>query len=540
MQQKRAYQFFIHKELMEFHLSFSVIAATTLFVIVLAFILHTRKSKRTNRGKNQKPPQARGAWPIIGHLHLLGGPQLPHNLLGDMADIYGPIFTIKLGNRQALVVSNGAIAKECFTTNDKAFASRPKAEEAIIVAYNSAMFGLAPYGDYWRQVRKMVTLQVLSQQRVEMFGHIRASEIRASIRDLYDCCAMNKKGENSEMVKVEMSQWFGNLILNIMVRIIRGKRFLPGDQEGIRFQKVARKFFELMGAFAVSDFIPYLSFLDVGGFAKEMKKTATDLDDIFHGWLQEYKKESKASQQHEGNQHFISVLTSILQAASVEEFRHFDHDTIIKSTCQQLLVAGQDTTAGTLTWALALLLQNPKALEYAQNEIDKHVGRDRLVEESDMKNLVYIDAIIKETLRLYPAAPLGVPHQSVDDCVVGGYSIPKGTRLMVNLYKMQRDPNTWSDPLEFRPERFLASHKDIDYKGKHYELLPFGSGRRMCPGILFAQQAMGLTLASFLQQFVLKNPSDEPIDMSETTGLTISKSTPLDVLLSPRLSSNLY
>lgn len=207
---------------------------------------------------------------------------------------------------------------------------------------------------------------------------------------------------------------------------------------------------------------------------------------------------------------------------------------------QAIQRAGLDTTSGTLTWSLTLLLNDPKALKIAQDEIDEHFGRDRPVEESDMKKLVYLEAIIKETLRLYPAAPISVPHESMEDCVVSGYNIPKGTRLLVNLWKMHRDPNIWSDPDEFKPERFLTSQKNIDVKGKHFELLPFGSGRRMCPGIFFAQQALHLTLATLIQQFVLEKPSNEPIDTSERSGLTTSKATPLEVLLSPRLSLNIY
>ncbi|KAL7603452.1 hypothetical protein Lser_V15G18799 [Lactuca serriola] len=526
---------------MEFYLLVSTIVAT-IFVSILVHplllpILHRKKEKT---GMNVMPPQAKGAWPMIGHLHLLGGPELPHKVLGDMAEKHGPIFTIKLGVHQALVVSDAAIAKDCFTTNDKAFASRPKTEASKIMAYNYAVFALAPYGDYWRKVRKIVVLEVLSQRRVEMLGHIRASEVRASIKDLYDSWVKNKLSESSEIVKVDMSQWFGTLILNIMVRIITGKRFSPNDEEGVQFQAVVKKFFELLGAFVVADFIPYLNCLDVGGYKKVMKNTAKDLDNIFDRWLKEHKQENKSIQQHEGNQDFMHALISFLRGASKDEFLGFDHDTIIKATCIQLVVGGVDTTSVTITWALALLLNNPKALETAQDEIDEHVGRDRLVEESDLKNLVYLDAIIKETLRLYPAGPLSVPHESREDCIVGGYNIPKGTRLLVNLWKLQRDPNIWSDPTEFKPERFLTSHKDIDVKGNHYELLPFGSGRRMCPGVLFAQQILSLTLASLIQQFVLKKPSNKPVDMTESMSMTNRKATPLNVLLGPRLSSNIF
>ncbi|KAJ9563006.1 hypothetical protein OSB04_008166 [Centaurea solstitialis] len=515
--------------------------ATVFWVIIVAFLFYIVKGKMAKREEKREPPQAKGAWPIVGHLHLLGGSQLPHMVLGDMADKYGPIFTMKLGIHHVLVASNSEIAKECFTTNDKIFATRSKAEAVKLMAYNYALFAFAPYGDYWRQVRKIMMLEVLSQRRVEMLGHIRVSELRASIKDIFDAWVQKEESEHSgKVIKVEMNKWFGNLMLNIMVRIISGKRFSPNDEEGIQFQKVVRKFFDIMGAYVVSDFIPYLRCLDVGGCIKAMKKTSEDFDNIFDRLLKEHKSERECVKQHESSQDFMHRLISIFEGVSERDFYGFEHDTVIKATCQQLLVAGLDTTSLTLTWALSLLLNNPKALQIVQDEIDEHVGKDRLVEESDLKNLVYLDAIIKETLRLYPAAPLSVPHESMEDCIVGGYNIPKGTRLMVNLWKIHRDPNIWPNPLEFQPQRFLTSHKDIDVKGKHFELLPFGSGRRICPGALLALQSVGLTLASLIQQFVLQKPSNEPIDMSESAGLTNNKATPLVVLLSPRLSSSMY
>ncbi|XP_076955982.1 strychnine-10-hydroxylase-like [Bidens hawaiensis] len=529
---------------MEFSLPFSTMVTTIFVVIIIAFLLKILGSlKKVNTTKNQAVPQAKGAWPIIGHLHLLGGSRPPQLVLGDMADTYGPIFTIKLGVHQVLVVSSGKVAKECFTTNDRAFASRPKSKAVEIMGYNYAMFGLAPYGDYWRQVRKIIMLEVLSQKRVEMLQHIMVSEVRTSVKDIFDKCLMNKDSEDSDnTVKVDMKQWFGNLVFNVVVRIISGKRFELNDEEGVRFQSVARKFFELLGAFVVSDYLPFTNGLNLGGYEKQMKMTGKEMDTIIEGWLMEHKREKESSfrQHQEGDQVFMDVLISVLQDASEEDFLGYDHDTIIKATCLALITAGSDTTSVTLTWALSLLLNNPEALKTAQDEIDENVGRDRMVEETDIKNLVYLNAIIKETLRLYPAAPLSVPHESMEDCIVSGYHIPKGTRLLVNLWKIQHDSNIWSHHCEFKPERFLTSQKDIDLKGNHFELLPFGSGRRLCPGVSFALQILPLTLANVIQQFVISKPSDEPIDMSESFGLTTSKATPLEVLLAPRLSHNVY
>ncbi|KAL8257077.1 hypothetical protein R6Q59_029118 [Mikania micrantha] len=531
------------------HLSFTTTISSIFVVFITLILLFTiLRKKIVISNKRPAAPQAKGAWPIIGHLHLLSGSRPPHQVLGDMAETHGPIFTIKLGVHQALVVSNRDVAKECLTTNDKVFASRPKSKATEIMAYNYAMFGLAPYGDYWRQVRKIIMLEVLSQKRVEMLGDVRVSEVRSCMKDVYDVWLVNKQTHGSDIVKVDMKLWFGKLVLNFIVRVISGKRL--NDDEGARFQHVVRRFFELLGAFVVSDFVPFMGPFDVGGYEKEMKIAGKEMDQIIEGWLRERKIEKGSSvlqqqQQHEGDddhKFFMDVLISALEDASGEDLSAagYDHDTVIKATCLALITAASDTTSVTLTWALSLLLNNPNALKAVQDELDEHVGRDRPVEESDIKNLVYLGAIVKETLRLYPAAPLTLPHESMEDCVVSGYNIPKGTRLLVNLWKIHRDPNVWPDPYDFKPERFLTTQKDVDLKGKHFELLPFGSGRRMCPGVFFALQVLPLTLASVIQQFVITKPSNEPIDMSESEGLTISKATPLEVLLAPRLSFKMY
>jgi cytochrome P450 len=207
---------------------------------------------------------------------------------------------------------------------------------------------------------------------------------------------------------------------------------------------------------------------------------------------------------------------------------------------QVLIIGGSDTTTITMIWALSLLLNNREALKKAQQELDLHIGRERQVKESDIKNLVYLQAILKETMRLYPAGPLSIRRESREDCTLAGYHIPTGTRLLVNLSKIHRDPHVWSDPNEFRPERFLTTHLGVDVKGQHFELIPFGTGRRFCPGISLALQVMQLTLATLLHAFEIATPSDEPVDMTENVALTNLKSTPLEVHLTPRLPAQVY
>nr|GMC57083.1 cytochrome P450 CYP82D47-like [Ipomoea batatas] len=206
----------------------------------------------------------------------------------------------------------------------------------------------------------------------------------------------------------------------------------------------------------------------------------------------------------------------------------FDADTIIKATCLNMLVAGSDGITETLTWALSLLLNNRAMLDKVQEELDIQVGRNKNVDESDIKNLVFLQAVIKETLRLYPSGPINGLRSSLKDCTLSqGYHVPAGTRLMVNIWKIHHDENIWPEPYEFRPERFLTTHKDIDVKGQHIELIPFGSGRRSCPGIQLSLQTLHLCLATVLHCFDFTLPSNEKIDMSESIGFINAKATPL-------------
>lgn len=197
-----------------------------------------------------------------------------------------------------------------------------------------------------------------------------------------------------------------------------------------------------------------------------------------------------------------------------------------------MLIAGSDTTVVTTEWALSLLVNNPDVLEKAQIEIDNHVGQDRLINESDIANLPYLRCIIAETMRLYPAGPLLVPHESSADCKVGGYFIPGGTMLIVNLWAIQNDPKLWEEPRRFVPERFEGFEGTRD----GHKFMPFGSGRRACPGEGLAMRMMGLVLGSLLQCFNWERIGKELVDMTEGPGLTMPKLRPLVVRCQPRMT----
>ncbi|KAF9591109.1 hypothetical protein IFM89_002064 [Coptis chinensis] len=336
-----------------------------------------------------------------------------------------------------------------------------------------------------------------------------------------------------------MKRWFGDLTLNLILRMVAGKRYFGSNSscdeiEARKCQKGMRDFFRLLGLFVIGDAIPYLSWLDLQGYKKEMKNTAKVLDSIFEGWLEEHKRKRLSGEMNK-DKDFMDVLMSILEHKKISEY---DNDTVNKSACLSIVTGGADTTMVTLTWILSLLLNNKHALKKAQDELDRHVGKDRHVEESDIKNLVYLQAIVKEAMRLH--SPLAGPRIADADCTVAGYHVPAGTRLIVNTSKIQRDPLVWSEPSEFRPERFLTSHVNMDVKGLHYELIPFGAGRRACPGISLTLQVVPLVMARFLHVFEPKTQMDMPVDMTEFEGINNARATPLEVVLTPRLRPEFY
>lgn len=349
----------------------------------------------------------------------------------------------------------------------------------------------------------------------------------------------NPAGGRDSGVVVDMQKWFSDVMVNTILRLVAGVslREIP---EQDRCHRALRAFFDLTGIFTPSDALPYLRWLDLGGYEKTMKMVAKELDFFTQGWLESHKRDRESIKE---KRDFMDLLLDVFDSAGDYEKKSFEYDTdtVIKATSQAMVLAASDTTSVTLTWALSLLLNNPEVLRKAQDEIDSHVGSQRSVEESDTKQLVYLQAIIKETLRLYPPGPLSLPRESMEDVTINGYHIPIGTRLFVNLHKIHRDSRVWGDsPHDFIPERFLTSHKEVDVRGKNFEIIPFGSGRRICPGLSYALQTLSFTLANVLHGFEISRPSDEAIDMTEGHGLTSCKVDPLSVILMPRLSKDHY
>ncbi|KAL1293492.1 cytochrome P450 82G1 [Arachis ipaensis] len=511
-----------------------------LALLILYFTIRSIRSHNNSGSKKRniktKVPEIPGGLPIIGHLHLLND-KIPYfRTFSAMAEKYGSIFALRLGCHPIIMVSSAEIAKECLTTKDRVFASRPDTAAGRFLGYDNAVFGLAPYGQYWREIRKIATLELLSSSRLEKLKYIRDREIYTLVKDLFSFC--NCHGNSNKLVSVTISDLIEHMTFNINVQMIAGKRFSDEaikeeDSEGWRLRKAIRDATYLSGVFVVADAIPWLGWFDFQGYVGFMKRTAKELDSILHRWMVEH-----IEKRGEFENDFLDVIISAFEEN--DEIYGHKRDTVIKATALMLVLTGSGSTAITLTWALSLLLNHPNAMKAAKEELDTIVGKHKWVQESDIKDLKYLQAIVKETLRLYPPAPLTGIREATEDCYLNGYYISKGTRLFINLWKLHRDPKTWSNPNAFEPERFLNACSGVDFRGQDFEFIPFSSGRRSCPGMTFGMQVVHLTLARLIQGFDMSTKGGAEVDMSEGLGVALPKKHALDIVLKPRLPLELY
>ncbi|XP_022771510.1 cytochrome P450 82G1-like [Durio zibethinus] len=508
---------------------------------VLAFllVLYVFSRNISKYSKKSCIPEPSGSWPLIGHLHLLGGKETLCKKLGAMADKYGPLYSLKLGSRRVLVVSSWEIAKDCLINNDRTLATRANIAAGRHIGYNNAILALAPYGEYWRNIRKIATIELLSSHRLEKLKHIRFSEMDLFIKELFGLCAQNRA---DNCAQVTMNEVLERLTFNINLRMLVGKRFSSStyaqvNSEPWRYEKAIKQAVYLFGIFVLADALPYLEWMDIQGHVRSMKKTAKELNSVISVWLEDHLRRKKESQST-CESDFMDVMLANLPEDAV--ISGHTRDTIVKATTLILTLTGGESTSVTITWVLSLLLNHPSVLKAAQEELDLHVGRDRWVEESDIKNLKYLQAIVKETLRLYPPGPITGIREATEDCCIAGYHVPKGTRLIINLWKLQRDPRVWENPGEFQPERFMTTHAHFDVRGQNFEFIPFSSGRRSCPAITFGLQVVHLTLGKLLQGFDIRTPDGKSVDMAEGLGLALPKLNPLEVVLTPRLSEEFY
>ncbi|CAL9760812.1 unnamed protein product [Musa acuminata subsp. burmannicoides] len=293
----------------------------------------------------------------------------------------------------------------------------------------------------------------------------------------------------------------------------------------MKFRAVVEGVFELLAAPNVSDFFPVLAALDLQGMGRRMKRLWDRYDVLWKKFVEESGRRGEEDE-GKGGKAFLQVMVEVLERGDQKDPLTVDH---VKTLFLELILGGTDTTSTTIEWAMAELMRNPDLMRKIQDELDAVVGKERAVEESDVPKLEYLRAVTKETLRLHPVVPLLVPRSPSSPCTVGGYTIPKGSKVFVNVWMIQRDAAIWGeDAVEFRPERFLTAADDkYEFSGTNFAYLPFGSGRRLCVGISLAEKMVTHMLASFLHSFRWQLPEGEKLELGERYGLVMRKAEPL-------------
>ncbi|CBI33754.3 unnamed protein product, partial [Vitis vinifera] len=371
---------------------------------------HVFLQRRTHPRLPPSPP----AIPILGHLHLLLKQPI-HWHLQTLSQKYGPIFSLRFGSRLLVIISSPSTVEECFTKNDIIFANRPCFLFGKHIDYNYSTIASAPYGEHWRNLRRLSTLEIFSSNRLNMFLGIRRDEIKLLLSQL----SRNSRDHFAREAK--------------------------------HFREVMRGIFELAGARNPGNFLLSLRWVYFGGYEKELVKINRMKEVIFQGLIDEHRSPTGLVNKNTMIDHLLSM-----QKSEPEYYT----DEIIKGLALDLILAGTDTTATTIEWAMSLLLNHPDVLKKARVELDALVGKDRLMEESDFPKLQYLQNIISETLRLFPAAPLLVPHMSSENSQIGGFDIPRDTILLANVWAIHRDPKLWEDATSVKPER--VSEKEVD------------------------------------------------------------------------------
>lgn len=491
------------------------------------------------RGKtNSKlplPPGPRG-WPVLGNLPQLGAK--PHHTMAALSRLHGPLFRLRFGSAEVVVAASAKVAGQFLRAHDANFSDRPPNSGAEHVAYNYQDLVFAPYGARWRALRKLCALSLFSAKALDGLRAVREEEVRVMVAQL--------ASSSSSPAGVAVGQEANVCATNALARAAVGRRvFGSAAGEGAReFKEMVVELMQLAGVFNIGDFVPALSWLDPQGVVAKMKRLHRRYDGMMDGFISERDQKNYSS---DGKDLLSVMLGSMRPAggAGEEDGMSFNH-TDIKALLLNLFTAGTDTTSSTVEWALAELIRHPDVLTQAQHEIDDVVGKDRLVTESDLPRLTFLAAIIKETFRLHPSTPLSLPRVAAEDCEVDGYSIPKGTTLLVNVWAIARDPASWGpDALEFKPARFLAggTHESVDVKGSDYELIPFGAGRRICAGLSWGLRMVTLMTATLVHSFdwsLVDNMTPEKLDMEEAYGLTLQRAVPLMVRPVPRLLPSAY
>nr|UQB59827.1 F5H [Fagopyrum tataricum] len=452
--------------------------------------------------------------------------QLTHRGLARLAGIYGGIFHMRMGFLHMVTISSPEAARQVLQVQDNIFSNRPATIAIKYLTYDRADMAFAHYGPFWRQMRKLSVMKLFSRKRAESWQ---------SVRDEVDRILRVMDKANGSPVNI------GELVFSLTKNVIYRAAFGSNSNEGQdEFISILQEFSKLFGAFNWADFIPFIGWADPNGLNARLEKARKSLDrfidDIINDHLEKKKTGIKGLEDDMVDELLVFYSEGdgkVTESDDLQNAIRLTKDNI-KAIIMDVMFGGTETVASAIEWAMSELMHSPEAMKRAQNELAEAIGFNRPVEETDLDKLPFFKCVIKETLRLHPPIPL-LLHETAEETTVMGYRIPAQARVMVNSYAIGRDKDSWDDPDMFKPERFMKEGVP-DFKGGNFEFLPFGSGRRSCPGMQLGLYALEMTVANLIQCFTWELPNGmkpSELDMTDMFGLTAPRASRLIAV--PRL-----
>ncbi|KAL6903640.1 hypothetical protein ACP4OV_004453 [Aristida adscensionis] len=478
-------------------------------------------------------PASPPALPVLGHLHLVGASR-PHVSLRRLAMRHGhDLMLLRLGAMPVLVASSPRAAEAVLRTHDHVFASRPRSLVTEIVMYGPSDVGFSPYGDGWRQARKIITTHLLSARKVQSFRFAREEEVSVVMGRVGEAAAAGEA--------VDVGELIGSFTNDLVCRAVMGGSFRSEGRNKL-FRRLVADTSPLLGGFNLEEFFPFLA--RFGVLSKVIRAKSLSVrrrwDELLDRLIDEHESELAAAAaasdpEEDDGDDFIHVLLSVRREYGLTRDQ-------IKAILLDAFFGGIGSSASVIEFTMAELMRSPHVMRKLQAEVRSSVpdGQAASVGEADLAGMAYLRAVVKESLRLHNVAPLLAPHFSMASCSIDGYVIPAGTQVLINTWAIGRDGRFWEDAEEFIPERFVgdggAAH--VSMKGNDFQYLPFGSGRRMCAGVNMAMAVVELMLANLVHHFEWDLPPGKKrcdIDMEGVFGLIVHRKEKLHLVPRSRL-----
>ncbi|KAK9131131.1 hypothetical protein Sjap_011618 [Stephania japonica] len=485
-----------------------VITTLALFSLTLVVLYLLFKPNQNNL-----PPSLKPSWPLLGNLPTLLRSTTPlHITLADLAQSHSaPLMLVTLGTAPTIVASTPEAAMEILKTHDRALSGRHISVCFRIEEMNKNSLVWDDCTDNWKQLRRIAKTEIFGPRMLQIQEPVREKKVGELMEFL--------RGREGKVAKI--SELVFGTLLNILGNVIFSKDvFGYGEKDEVGMQSLIKELLIIGSSPNVAEFYPVFEGLDLQGLKR---KCVDRVDRVNKLWESTVKERRLSRSTNSGERESKDMLDVLLDNGF--------SDVQINVLFLETFGPGSETSSSTIEWAMAELIKSPTKLAKLKEELNQVVGPTSQVKEAHIPSLPYLQACIKETMRLHPAAPFLLPHRAMEPCKVMGYTIPKNYKIIVNAYAIGRDPKIWKDPCCFRPERFLES--SVDYNGNHFEFIPFGSGRRICVGMPLANRTIPLIVSSLMHNFDWSLPEGrkpEELVMNEILGLTLAIDPSLSVI----------